>query len=129
MLHSPNNKHKSRSKLCVTIQFLSYTLHWKKFVGNATLDRSSVKQWHECSFVVGHPSLWKMVLPTKNYFSPLFWKTFFFFFLKYCYIKNIKNLISYKKVYNDFCRQTPPSPQNGHVLPQMVFHNFFNINL
>ncbi len=39
-------------------------------------------------------------------------------------MKNIQNLTSYKKVYIDFCDQTPPSPQNGNVLPQMVFHNF-----
>ncbi len=45
-----------------------------------------------------------------------------------CYIKNIQNLISYKKGCTDFCRQMPPFPQNGHVLPQMVFHNFFNLN-
>ncbi len=31
----------------------------------------------------------------------------FFFFQKNCYMKNIQNLISYKKVYVDFCRQTP----------------------
>ncbi len=43
-------------------------------------------------------------------------------------MKNIRNLISYKKVYIDFCRQTHPSSQNGHILPQMVFWNFFNIN-
>ncbi len=43
-------------------------------------------------------------------------------------MENIQNLISYKKVCIDFCRQTPTSPQNGHVLPQMVFRNFFNIN-
>ncbi len=39
-------------------------------------------------------------------------------------MKNIQNLISYKKVYNDFCHQTPLSPQNGHVLSQIVFRNF-----
>ncbi len=43
-------------------------------------------------------------------------------------MKNTQNFISYKKVYIDFCRQTPPSPQNGHVLPQMVFGNFFSVN-
>ncbi len=43
-------------------------------------------------------------------------------------MKNIQTLISYNKVYTDFYHQTLPSPQNGHVLPQMVFHNFFNIN-
>ncbi len=40
-------------------------------------------------------------------------------------MKNIQNPISYKKIYIDFCRQTLPSPQNGHVLPQIVFRSFF----
>ncbi len=30
-----------------------------------------------------------------------------------------------KKDYIDFCRQTPPSPQNGHVLPRMCFWRIF----
>ncbi len=53
---------------------------------------------------------------------------------KYClfqensYMKTIQNFISYKKDYIDFCCQTTPSLQNGHVLPQIVFRNFFNIH-
>ncbi len=43
-------------------------------------------------------------------------------------MKNIQNLISYKKVLINFCRQTSPSSQNGDVLQQMIFHNFFNVN-
>ncbi len=65
----------------------------------------------------------KWSCPPKNFFHGYFG----FFFLNY-YIKNISNLIFYKNVYIDFCCQTPPSPQNGHVFPQMVFHNFFNIH-
>ncbi len=40
-------------------------------------------------------------------------------------MKNIQNPISYKKGYIDFCRQTPPSPQNDLVLSRMVFRSFF----
>ncbi len=32
-------------------------------------------------------------------------------------MKNIQNLIFYKKGYINFCRQTTPSSQSGHVLP------------
>ncbi len=32
-------------------------------------------------------------------------------------MKNIQNLIYYKKGYIDFCHQTPPSLENGHILP------------
>ncbi len=71
-----------------------------------------------------------MVMPPKNYFSRLFWKILLFFF-KYCYMKNIQNLISYKKVYIDFCRQTPlplkmvMSPVNG--FSQFFQHKLKNI--
>ncbi len=72
-------------------------------------------------FVIGHPILWKMVMLPKIIFHGfLFWKN--------CYTKNIQNIISLKIVYTDFCCQTPPSPQNGNVIPQVVFFNFFNIN-
>ncbi len=40
-------------------------------------------------------------------------------------MKNIQNLISYKKGYIDFSRQTSLSTQNSHVFPEMIFHNFF----
>ncbi len=50
------------------------------------------------------------------------------FFRKNCQMKNIQNLISYEEGYIDFCLQTSPSLQNGRVLPQMVFHRFFNKN-
>ncbi len=39
-------------------------------------------------------------------------------------MKNIQNADVYKIGYIDFCRQTPPSSQNGHVLPQMGFSQF-----
>ncbi len=39
--------------------------------------------------------------------------------------KILKTSFRYKKDYIDFCRYMPPSPQNSHVLPQMVFHRFF----
>ncbi len=39
-------------------------------------------------------------------------------------MKNTKNVDAHKKGYTDFCRQTSPSPQNGHVLPQMDFPQF-----
>ncbi len=78
-------------------------------------------------FVLQHPIPWKMAMSPKNYLLRLFWKKNFFF-EKNCYMKQIQNLISYNKVYTDFCRQTPPSPQNDHILSQMVFRNFFNIN-
>ncbi len=41
-------------------------------------------------------------------------------------MKNIRNLFSYlKKGYIDFCCQTPPSSQNGHVRPQIILSSFF----
>ncbi len=40
-------------------------------------------------------------------------------------MKNMKNLNTYKKGYINFGRQTLPSLQNGHVLPQMSFSQFF----
>ncbi len=40
-------------------------------------------------------------------------------------MKNIQNLISYKNVCIDFCRQIPPSLQNDRELPRMVSRNFF----
>ncbi len=39
-------------------------------------------------------------------------------------MKNIKNVHAYKKGHIDFCRQTPTSAENGHVLPQMGFLQF-----
>ncbi len=36
-------------------------------------------------------------------------------------MKNIQNIISYKKVYIDFYHQTPPFPLKMIVFPQMVF--------
>ncbi len=51
-----------------------------------------------------------------------------YIFFKICYMKNIQNLISHKQASIHLCRQTPHSPQNGPVLPLMVFHNFFNIS-
>ncbi len=33
-------------------------------------------------------------------------------------------LMPTKKGYIDFCRQTSPPPQKGHVLPQMGFSQF-----
>ncbi len=42
----------------------------------------------------------------KNYFLQLFGKIFFFFW-NICYMKNIQNHISYKKVSICFCRPTP----------------------
>ncbi len=75
-------------------------------------------------FVVRHPTPQKWSYSPKN-FSLLFKKKIFFF---NCYMKNIQNLISYKKVYIDFCHKTTISPQNGHVPPQMVLCIFFNIN-
>ncbi len=35
-------------------------------------------------------------------------------------MKNIQNLISYKKGYIDLYHQMPSSPQNSHVISQMV---------
>ncbi len=40
-------------------------------------------------------------------------------------MKNIQNPNAYRKGSTDVCRQTLPPPQNGHVLPQMIFRNFF----
>ncbi len=40
---SPNNMHTSRSKLCVAVQFLLFTL-----CGYVTLDRSTIQWWHKC---------------------------------------------------------------------------------
>ncbi len=47
----------------------------------------------------------------KTFFTVILKILFCFFFLK-CYMKNIQNLISYKKVYIDFCRQTRPYFEN-----------------
>ncbi len=43
-------------------------------------------------------------------------------------MKNIQDFSPYKKVYIDFLCRTPTFPQNGCILAQMVFPNFFNIN-
>ncbi len=51
--------------------------------------------------------LGKTIFAEKHYFG------------KYCTMKNIQSLISYKKGYIDFCRQTAPSFQNSLVHPQM----------
>ncbi len=40
-------------------------------------------------------------------------------------MKNIRNLISYKKGYTDFGRQTPPFPQNGYCPPTNGFSQLF----
>ncbi len=50
------------------------------------------------------------------------------FYQKICLMKNIQNLISYKKGSIDFCHQMALSPQNGHALPKMVLQfSFENI--
>ncbi len=54
----------------------------------------------------------------KSFFTGIL--DFFFFFWTNCYMKNIQNLISYKKIYI--------APQNCHVLLQICFSQFFNIN-
>ncbi len=50
------------------------------------------------------PKKWSC--PLKIIFLSYFGK-YCYFFWKNCYIKNIQNLISYKKFCIDFCRQTP----------------------
>ncbi len=53
-------------------------------------------------------------------------KKFRFYFGKYCFSgkkllnENIQNADVYKNGYINFCPQTPPSPQNDHVLLHMV---------
>ncbi len=80
-------------------------------------------------FVVWHPIPWKNGhAPQKLFFAVLLEDIVFFKKKKNYYIKNIQNLNSYKKVYIDFCCQTPSSSQNCHVLLQIVFRNFFNLN-
>ncbi len=61
------------------------------------------------------PSLKNSNVPQKLFFVVILENIISF--RKNCCMKNIQNLISYKKVDIDFCRQTPPSPRNGHVLP------------
>ncbi len=39
-------------------------------------------------------------------------------------MKNIQNVNTNKNGYTDFCNQTPLSPQNGQVFPQMGFWSF-----
>ncbi len=51
----------------------------------------------------------------------------FFFWLNY-YMKNIQNLISYKRVYIDFCRQTP-LPLKMVCPPTNGFSQFFQHKL
>ncbi len=63
------------------------------------------------------PEKWSC--PRKIIFHSYFGNFFFNW-----YIKNIQNLISYKKVYIYFCCQSSSFPQNCHVLPQLVFHYF-----
>ncbi len=49
------------------------------------------------------------------------------FLKKIFYMKNIQNLIPYKKVYIDFCHQTTPFLQNGHVMNAKIHH--FSVRL
>ncbi len=53
---------------------------------------------------------------------------FFFFFRKNCYKKNIQNLISYKRVYIDFRRQTHPFSKWSRP-PTNDFSQFFQHKL
>ncbi len=43
-------------------------------------------------------------------------------------MKNIQNVNANKNGYIGFCHQTPLSPQNGQVLPQMSFFEVFSKN-
>ncbi len=70
------------------------------------------------------PEKWSLPLPKKIIFHGYFGEYCFFF---NC-MKNIQNLIPYKKVCINFCHKTTLFPQNGHVVPQKIFPNFFNIN-
>ncbi len=73
-------------------------------------------------FVVRHPVPPKMIMSPKNNFSLLFWK--YCFIQKNNFMKNIQNVNTNKNGYTEFCHQTPFSPQNGQVLPQMGFLEF-----
>ncbi len=72
--------------------------------------------------VVRPPPSLKKVTPLKKFFRLYFGK--YCFFRKSCKIKNIQNFDNYRKGYIDFCRLVPPSPQNGHALPQMRTSKF-----
>ncbi len=82
-------------------------------------------------FVVRLPIPWKLAIPSqkKKNFSWLFWKILFsFFFLKkLLYEKYLKPHFLQKNFILLFVARHPLSLNNGSVLPQMVFHNFFYV--
>ncbi len=52
----------------------------------------------------------------------------FFFFLTKLLDEKYSKPHFIQKAYIDFCCQTPLSPQNSHIHPQMVFCSFFSKN-
>ncbi len=99
-------------------------IFWRKNFKAVSRTLFSIKRFY--SFLSSDtPIPWKMVMSAKIFFSRLFWKMLFL--LRKMYEKySILHFL--QKIYIDFCGQTTPSCQNGHVIPQMVFHNFFNVN-
>ncbi len=74
-------------------------------------------------FIIRRTVRSKMVMHPKNYFSRLFWKILHFL-EKIVKWKIFKTSFPTKKGCVDFCCQTPPIPQNGYVLSQVVFRIF-----
>ncbi len=106
------------------VKLASNGLKWKILV-----NRKVVLSSYEILLMIKFSTstrVWKGSIRVRQYLQKnVILQNIVFFFCKNCQIKNIQSLISYKKGYIDFCRQTPPSPQNGHVHLQMVFHSFF----
>ncbi len=73
------------------------------------------------------PHFLKNGLALQKLFFTVILESIVFFFEKIVIQKYSKPRFLQKSLYY-FCRQTPVYPQNGLVLPQKIFHNFFNIN-